>query len=72
LARRAPGAGISCQNFLISARGSFSTRVSLSKIMVARFSASYAGQFGTFGLLGFAVFASDTQAAAKRAHSALS
>jgi hypothetical protein len=37
--------GISCQNFRIS----FSTRVSLSKIMVARFAESYAGQFGVFG-----------------------
>jgi hypothetical protein len=62
--RRAPGAGISSQNFRISARGSFSTLTSLSKTMVARFSLSWADHCGTFGSLGFAFFASATQAEA--------
>src|ERR1700733_1694115 len=64
--RRTPGAGISSQNFRISARGSFSTLTSLSKTMVARLSLSYADHCGTFGSLGFAFFASATQDEAKR------
>jgi hypothetical protein len=37
-------------------------RISLSKIIVARFAVSYAGQLGIFELLGFPVFANDIHA----------
>jgi hypothetical protein len=56
------GGGIWSQNLRISPRGSFSTRVSLSKTIVARLVNSYAGQFGIFGLFGSPVLAKATQA----------
>src|ERR1051326_8664740 len=58
-----------CVQYLrIADRGSFTTRVFASKIIVARVAASYAGQCGMCSLSGLPFFASAIHADARRAH----